>query len=246
MPASKRNVTSIARSKKKSEFNEKLSVVIPAAGMGHRMKSYGPKALIDVGKNLTLIERQIKIIWKLYPGSDIFITVGFDAGKITERLKKYPVRFIHNPLHDKTNVLYSIGLAMQACVTSSVMIVYGDLIFNDKALKNLVDGKTSKIVVEDSGMMDKREVGVICEKGLVQNLSFGLNTKWCQIAYLSNSEMEMMKEMSIKTENSQWLGYEALNHMIDNGARLEAVKPKSIRVIDLDFVKDLERISKIN
>lgn len=246
MPTSKRTVTSTTKGKKSNGCEQKLEVVIPAAGMGHRMKSYGPKALINISKNVTLIERQIKIIWKLYPNADIFITVGFAAEKITDKLKKYPVRFIYNPIHEKTNVLYSIGLAMQACVSSSVMVIYGDLIFNDKAIKNITEGRTSKIVVDTVGIMDKREVGVVCEKKIAQNFSFGLSSKWCQIAYLVDRELAMMKEISIKKENCQWLGYEALNLMIENGARLEAVSPKSIKVLDIDFVKDLERITKIN
>ena len=35
-----------------------ISIIIPAAGVGRRMKSYGPKPLIKVG-NSTIIKNQI-------------------------------------------------------------------------------------------------------------------------------------------------------------------------------------------
>jgi UDP-N-acetylglucosamine pyrophosphorylase len=35
---------------------KELTVIIPAAGEGTRMKSYGPKSLIKIGKNLTILE----------------------------------------------------------------------------------------------------------------------------------------------------------------------------------------------
>ena len=43
-----------------------LSVIIPAAGMGRRMKSYGPKGLISLN-GPSVLERQLKIVWKIYP-----------------------------------------------------------------------------------------------------------------------------------------------------------------------------------
>ena len=36
-----------------------LTVVIPAAGMGHRMKSYGPKCLLQANQKETIIEKTI-------------------------------------------------------------------------------------------------------------------------------------------------------------------------------------------
>ena len=107
-----------------SNIKGEISIVIPAAGMGRRMKSYGPKALVPLpsgktnprtgearGENVTLIERQLNILIDCYPNAEIFIVVGFQAEKIRHQLKDYPVRFIYNPLHESTNVLYSLGLA---------------------------------------------------------------------------------------------------------------------------------------
>ena len=236
-----RNITSTKKSRFKKN-SEELSVVIPAAGMGHRMKSYGPKALIPINteNDITIIERQLDLLWSSYPNAEIFIVIGFEAEKIRKHLKDYPVRFVHNPIHEKTNVLYSIGLGMQATISDEVIVVYGDLIFNEHAVKNLRG--SSKIIIEDKGFLKKSEVGVVVHEDAITNFSFGLDTKWGQIAYLTGKELELFKQISVKSETSQWLGYEGLNYVLDNNGKIEHVCPKNMELVEIDIAKDLERI----
>ena len=235
-----RNITSA----KKQIFasTSELSIVIPAAGMGRRMKSYGPKALINIYDDTTLIERQLELLWSVYPKSEIFVVVGFEAEKIRKRLSSYPVRFICNPLHETTNVLYSIGLAMQAIISNEVIIVYGDLIFNEAAIANLRG--SSKVVIDNKGFLKKREVGAITQNKKVTNFSFGLEEKWGQIAYLTGNELDLFKEISIKKETSNWFGYEGLNYVLDKGGKIQCMTPSLMKLFEIDVAKDLEKISK--
>ena len=216
-----------------------LGVIIPAAGMGYRMKSHGPKALLQINKEYCLIERQLEIIWSEYPGAEIFVVVGFEAEKIRKRLLRYPVRIIYNPIHEKTNVLFSIGLALQASIAKEIMIVYGDLIFNDFSIRGM-KGK-SKILLDEKKSFKSDEVGLIYQNKKVTNFSFGLDCKWAQIAYLTGLELSLMEEISTKPEASQWLGYEALNYIIENGGEMSAHSPKNAQVFEIDTKKDLEK-----
>ena len=59
-----------------------LTVIIPVAGMGHRMKSYGPKCLLQANQKETIIEKTISNVRKEYPYSDIIVVVGFESEKI--------------------------------------------------------------------------------------------------------------------------------------------------------------------
>jgi choline kinase len=236
MRAAVKNVTTI----KTPSNSEGLSIIIPAAGVGHRMKSYGPKAMIEVSKNTTLIEKQIKTLWKEYPSAEIFVVVGFDAERIIEKLSKYPVRIIYNHLYDSTSVLYSIGLAMNAVTSKEVLVVYGDLVFNQHTV-NKLRGK-SKIVAENSGFLKKSEVGIASHNDKVTNFSFGLDTKWCQIVYLSGKELDIFQYISFKKETKQWLGYEALNYIIKQGGQISVVFPKKMSIVEIDSIKDLDKI----
>jgi len=238
MRAAVKNVTSIRTPGKSSG----LSIIIPVAGVGYRMKSYGPKAMIEVSKNTTLIEKQIKTLWREYPEADIFVVVGFDSEKIVNRLSRYPVRIIYNPIYESTSVLYSVGLAMEAVITKEVMVVYGDLFFNQSTINNLRG--SSKVIAENSGFLKKSEVGIASDEDLVTNFSFGLDTKWCQIVYLSGKELDIFEKICFKKETSQWLGYEALNYVIKNGGQFKAVFPKRMNIVEIDAIKDLEKIRK--
>ena len=225
--------------------------------MGHRMKSYGPKALIPLpsgktnprtgeprGENITLIERQLHILMDCYPNAEIFIVIGFQAEKIREQLKEYPVRFIYNPLHESTNVLYSLGLAFQAAISASAIIVYGDLIFNANAIQNLKGG--SKIIADAYGQLDDDEVGLTIQNKQAMTFAYGLENKWAQIAYLTGEELSLFKEVSVHSDTSQWFGYEGLNHVIKNGGNFEVIRPRTMRLIEIDHARDLEKISNID
>lgn len=236
-----RHITSAKKQPAKNTKGE-LSVIIPAAGMGHRMKSYGPKALIPVYGGVTLIERQIEIILSCYPNAELFVVIGFQAEKIREQLKSYPIRFIYNPIHETTNVLFSLGLALQAAISESSLIVYGDLIFNNSAIRNLKG--CSKIIADAYGQLNKDEVGLTIQNKQAMNFAYGLETKWAQIAYLTGRELKLFKEVSLNPDTNQWFGYEGLNYVIEKGGKMEVIRPRTMELTEIDCAKDLEKIPK--
>jgi len=217
-----------------------LSIIIPAAGIGRRMKSKEPKALLRIDDK-SIIERQLSILWETYPKSDIVVVVGYKAAEVRNRLKDYPVRFVYNPIHETTNVGFSIGLGVQACISPHCLIVYGDLIFNENAIKTITSGK-SKLLIDVNNNINDDEVGLIIdEKQRVTNLSFGLPQKWAQIAYLEGSELDLFKNACYNDNNQRWFGYELLNEIINHNGTLEAHSVSSSLIFDVDTTQDLNK-----
>jgi choline kinase len=104
-----------------------LHVLIPAAGLGRRMKSYGPKALINL-QGETLIERQIRLVREAFPRVKITVVAGFEAHRLREVLPK-DVRLVLNPYYETTNVAYSVSIGLRTIPpTVPVLVVYGDLV----------------------------------------------------------------------------------------------------------------------
>tara|TARA_R110000824_G_scaffold177357_7_gene356714 strand:+ start:532 stop:1275 length:744 start_codon:yes stop_codon:yes gene_type:complete len=238
MPAS-RNITSVKK-EQIQEYGEDLSIVIPAAGIGRRMKSHGPKSLIYV-KDCSIIERQIRLVQKYYPKSEIIVVVGFKSDLMREQIrKKYPVKLIYNFQYEENNVCRSIGIGLQACNRKHVLIIYGDLVFNYKTIKGLHDG-VSKLLFDSKGFLNDNEVGMlVSEDKTVTNLSFGLKDKWCQIAYLHGRELKELENITIQDECEKWFGYEAINKVIENGGRFVGVEPNGMRIFEIDSPKDLQ------
>ena len=217
----------------------KLSVIIPAAGMGRRMKSYGAKGLISINGQ-TVLERQIKTIWRVYPSAEITIISGFQSDLIHERIrKKYPVRIIKNNDYEDNNVARSIFLGLQSCINQHALLIYGDLVFNSSTIRNLV-GRGSKIVVDSREKIKAEEVGVLFGKEEVMHFSYAMDTKWCQIAYLAPKEMKMFEEISSSPDCDKWFGYEIMNEIIDGGGSFSAVEPSGMKIAEIDSPRDLK------
>ena len=65
-----------------------ICIIIPVAGLGKRMKAYGPKASIRIDKEETVLSRQIKILRNFFPKSKIIVVCGFQKEKIFEIIDK--------------------------------------------------------------------------------------------------------------------------------------------------------------
>ena len=126
-----KNTTNI-RGKK----SQKYSIIIPSAGMGKRMRSYGPKSLIKITPEKNIVENQIEIINDNFTNHEIILVCGFEADKLMNNTPKNLIK-IENENYENTNVVRSIGLGLRAATSENVLVIYGDLVFNEETIKNL-------------------------------------------------------------------------------------------------------------
>ena len=70
---------STKRIKRTCPFTEddEIGIIIPAAGLGKRMKSKGPKPLIKITEDLTILQNQIKNIQDSFRNHKVVIVCGF-------------------------------------------------------------------------------------------------------------------------------------------------------------------------
>mgnify|MGYP005818674281 FL=1 len=136
---------------------DKIKIIIPAAGMGRRMKSYGPKSLIKIG-NSTIIKNQINLLQTYIPNATIVLICGFKATVLMNETPNHILK-IENEKYEQTSVVRSIGMGLRAISDcSKLLVVYGDLVFNSATLKNMTF-KESSIIVTDQ-KMGNEEVGL--------------------------------------------------------------------------------------
>lgn len=235
-----RHITSTKRVAPSSIKDDALTIIIPAASVGKRMKSLGPKALLPLNRGVTILERQLTMLWAEYPQAEIIVVVGFQGDKVRKHFRgTLPVRFITNPFYEDTNVAHSLQLAIQATISPRVLIVYGDLVFNASAVRTLATGP-SAMLVDSKGHFKAEEVGVQTHEGVVTNLSYGLDTKWGQMVYLVDNELRLFETAVFNTETEKWLGYELLNNVVNRGGVFSAIEPQRMRITEVDTPKELE------
>jgi choline kinase len=220
----------------------KLTILIPAAGPGRRMRSYGPKALIKLDDNLTLIQRQLHLLRNTFPLAEIVVIVGFEADKICKELPRY-VHTVYNDAYEDTNVAHSLMLGLSTVSKGSILVVYGDLVFNREALPKSFEQSTA--IIDSKNQMDRNEVGVTIVNNEVTRFSYGLPTKWAQIVYLHGLELEIFKKVISDKRRSKFFGFEILNHMLDNGGNLQALEPNDMQIAEIDTSKDIEIAKRI-
>ncbi len=220
-----------------------LSIVIPAAGMGRRMKSYGPKPLIELRAGETVIDRQIRILTATFPHADITVVLGHEIDRVVQSLPSF-VKVVENERHAETNVLRSIGMGLRVADHDSVLVVYGDLVFNEAAVAGFVLPH-STLLVDGRGQIADEGVGATVVDGRVTQLGYGLATKWAQVMLLTGQEMSMFEKISLMPDRRMHFGFEALRSVIEEGGSFRAIEPREGRLVEIDSAKDIERARSI-
>lgn len=226
-----------------SKPTDKYSIIIPAAGQGTRMKSYGVKSLIKLTPKLTVIENQLNIISNTFKNYEVILITGFEACRV---MRKTPSNIINieNERYDETNVCRSIGMGLRAATTNRVVIVYGDLVFNQEIFNTTFD-KDSFVIVDPSNTMTDNEVGCTIMDGMLKQIMYDLPNKWSQIAFFTGKELEILKEITWNSENERLYGFEVINQIIDQEGEFKAIVPDGAKVNDIDTSKDIPITKKI-
>lgn len=231
----------------KKDNSEKLNIIILSAAASRGMKVYGPISLFSIN-NQTLLEKQITTINKNHPNSDIYVVIGYMDFRVRNKLwGKFPnVRFVNNPLYDKTNAVYSIRLALDNILPGPVLIIHGDIVFNSPCVKDIV-GKKSSLLVDNNGKFKKNKVGVNIVKNKIVHISYNIQDyKWGQISYFNNKELKMLKKIAFDEElNKNITLYEAIKKIIENNGNFISFEPKNKRILEINNFKDLEKAKKI-
>ena len=232
----------MANHKIKSKKDTGITVIIPSAGEGRRMKSYGPKSLIDLTKG-NVLQRQIRLINNVLDDVSFIIVAGFDCDKLMDSCPDYFIK-IENENYATTNVSRSIAMAIRAVQTERVLIIYGDLVFNELALSKMDYSASCTSASNDKSR--QHEVGCIIDaSGNIANMMYDLEIKWNQILYLDGKELNLFRKICQERKNKKLFGFEILNKVIDCGGKINCIVDDSIEVVDIDTSKDLIRANNI-
>ena len=230
----------IAKIKKGKE----VDIIIPAAGSGRRMKSYGCKPLIKIDGTSSIIDRQIRIIRKNLNFEKIILITGFESDRLMKNTPDDLLK-VENERYENTNVNRSIGMGLRVSESERILIIYGDLVFNEALISNLPPLERSFVLVEDHSNMSEDEVGCIVIDNRLEQMLPDIPNKWCQISFFSGKELEILKKISWDKKRETYFGFETINDIIDQGGIFYAHKISGSKITDIDCSKDLDKVKEI-
>lgn len=215
-----------------------VQVIILAAGAGARTRSYEPRCLLKY-EGKTLLDYQLAAVNEVLIKNEISIVGGVESNKIIKKLDNN-IRFIENQLYENTNSGESLRLGINNSLLDNVLFFHGDLIFHS----NIFDGVNfdkSFILIDSSGQISEKEVGATVVENKLTVLSYNLPIKWCQIAYFSKPECDILKKLLVKQDfdTKYLLTFEILNKMIELGAEFQCFDIKNNFIKEIDSLKDM-------
>ena len=131
-----------------------MQAVILAAGMGKRLKGLTKdrtKCMVEVN-GVTLINRMLRQI-EAHKLSRIVIVVGYKGEKLIDYIDtlniETPITYIHNPIYDKTNDIYSLASAKDYLCSDDTLLFESDIIVEDSVIDLLLDDKRETLALVD-------------------------------------------------------------------------------------------------
>lgn len=229
--------------------------------MGKRLGNLtqnNPKCLVKINKEETILDYQLKKLIKSNL-KDIIITTGPFEDKIKNHINiNYPtlkLQYVHNPIYDKTNYIYTIYL-IKEIIDDDVILLHGDLIFSDKLLKGILNSKDPDCVLVNKEITppEKDFKALIIDEKIIQigvNIS-GPNTVFLAPLYkLSNKFFNIWLyqiDKFVKDERVDCYAEDALNAMLDKIVLKPFYFNNQIckEIDDIDDLKLIKRLLKGN
>jgi len=216
--------------------------VILAAGMSTRLGSLIPKPLVSLKDEKTILDYQIENIVKYTSADNIYIVTGYKKEIIME---KYPdLIYVYNEAYVHTNTAKSLLKALKK-IKSDTIWLNGDIYFEDKVLKNLINAEYSSVLV-DNKICGEEEIKYTQDKsGFLLKISKEVPNPSGEALGIN-----LIKEKDIDTF-VKYLeavdSYDYFEKAIENMIKADKLKIKVINIGNLfckeiDFEEDLKEV----
>jgi choline kinase len=230
--------------------------VILAAGVASRLRPLTdgvPKALLPIGGE-PLLGRTLRGL-EAHGLRDVVIVTGYRSGQIRSFVGTHfpglPVAFVHNPVYETTNNIYSLWLAREEVVRRGMILLDGDILFDDRILGLLlavrqdaclaVDARPGlgdeemKVSVDGAGRVRKIGKDIPPAEALGESIGIEL------FGPAAVGPLYDAIEGRVVRQGAVGIFYEsAFQDWIDRGGRLQAVPIESGKAIEIDTAEDIK------
>lgn len=190
------------------------------AGKGSRLRPLTlkqAKSLYKLDKETTVLQRMISLIKKIDTKSDIVVVDGFMYKNIECELEG--VTFIRNPFYEVTNSIASLWLAREHLLSDNVTIINGDVVMENKLLKQILCQPTNKAtILVDSSIKSGGDYNVQVEGEKVLVMSKDLSNYYGE--YAGVTKLDSDSSVRLKKMVEQMIDYGMYDQWYENALDL--------------------------
>ena len=146
-----------------------MIALILNSGLGKRMgvlTSEHPKCMTEISCSETILSRQLSEL-KGAGIEKVVITTGLFDDVLTEYCRfldtGLDISFVKNPLYDKTNYIYSIYCARDLLKDDDILLMHGDLVFENSVLDAVIGADTSVMTVSSTAPLPEKDFKAVVE-----------------------------------------------------------------------------------
>lgn len=153
-----------------------MKALILNSGLGHRMgvlTSEHPKCMTEISSTDTILSRQLKLI-AAAGITEVVMTTGYFDSVLVNYCKSLNLplqyKFVKNPIYDQTNYIYSIYCAKELLEDSDILLMHGDLVFENSVLEDMLAFKESCMKVSSTIELPAKDFKAVVHDGLVKKV----------------------------------------------------------------------------
>lgn len=153
-----------------------MKVLILNSGMGSRMgvlTSEHPKCMTELSSQETILSRQLRQIAEVGIQEVVMTTGLFDSVLVNYcKSLELPlhITFVKNPVYKETNYIYSIYCAREELKDEEILLMHGDLVFENRVLDAVLESDESCMTVSSTLPLPKKDFKAVIQEGYIKKV----------------------------------------------------------------------------
>ena len=222
--------------------------------MGQRMgviTKEHPKCMTEISYKNTILSRQLKQLVS-FAISDVVITTGYYDKVLIDYCNALHlplnIEFVNNPVYYTTNYIYSIYCAKELLKDEDIILMHGDLVFENLVMEAIIDSEKSCMVVSSTLKLPEKDFKAVLTKGRIEKVGveFFKNAVAAQPLYkILNKDWNVWLDSIIRyceSDNRKCYAENAFNEVSDK-CEIYPVDVKDMLCAEIDTPEDLEDVS---
>lgn len=148
-----------------------MKALILNSGKGSRMgvlTSEHPKCMTEISAKQTILSRQLEQLYS-YGVEDVVITTGLFDSVLVDYCQglELPLHytFVKNPKYENTNYIYSIYCAREYLVDDDILLIHGDMVFENEVLEQALASEKSCMAVSTTIPLPEKDFKAVLKCG---------------------------------------------------------------------------------